>query len=60
MIEAVLTFAAVCVATSFVCTAVKEDEDARLFVQTGRLLGVMAGGILGFAVVVQAFTLWAG
>lgn len=60
MIESALTFAAVCVATSFVCTAVKEDEDARLFAQAGRLLGVMAGGIVAFAAVVQVFTLWAG
>ncbi len=60
MIGAVATFVAVCLATSFVCTAVKEDEDRRLGTQTGRLLGVMTGGILLFGVVVQLLTLWAG
>lgn len=60
MIEALLTFLLVCLATSFVCTAIKEDEDERLALGTLRLLGVMGGGILGFAVVVQVLTTWAG
>ena len=60
MIGAIISFVAVCLATSFVCTAVKEDEDARLGSGTARLLGVMGGGILGFAAVVQLLTVLAG
>lgn len=60
MIEAALTFVLVCLATSFVCTSIKEDEDRRLGNGTLRLFGVMAGGILAFAIVVQAVTVWAG
>lgn len=60
MIQTALTFALVCLATSFVCTAIKEDEDERLALGSLRLLGVMGGGILGFAVVVQLLTSWAG
>ena len=60
MIGTLFAFVVVCLATSFVCTAVKEDEDARLASGTGRLLAVMGGGIVGFAVVVQALTALAG
>ncbi|MGE4141325.1 MAG: hypothetical protein AB7N76_11835 [Planctomycetota bacterium] len=54
-----LQFFLVCAAAAFVCTAIKEDEDQRLGASTLRLLGLMGGGILGFALVVQAFTVWA-
>ncbi|RMG18261.1 MAG: hypothetical protein D6731_02670 [Planctomycetota bacterium] len=57
MTEDLLTFLLVCLSTAFVCTAIKEDEDARLALGTLRLLGVMVGGILGFAVLVQVVTL---
>jgi len=60
VIESLLSFLLVSLAAAFVCTAVKEDEDARLALGTGRLLGVMAGGILAFAVAVQLLTLIAG
>lgn len=60
MIGALVTFVVVCFATAFVCTAVKEDEDPRLFAQTGRLLLLIAGGIAAFGGVVQLVTLWAG
>lgn len=55
-----VTFLAVCAVTAFVCTAVKEDEDAHLWRGALRLFGVMVGGIAGFAVVVQLVTLLAG
>ena len=42
MIATLLAFVIVCLATAFVCTAVKEDEDQRLAFGTGRLFGVMA------------------
>jgi len=60
MTGAFVTFVAVCLATSFICTAIKEDEDRRLLLGTGRLFLVMSGGIVGFAVVVQALTWLAG
>lgn len=56
----VLTFLAVCAVTAFVCTAVKEDEDAHLFQASLRLFLVMVGGIGAFALVVQAVTRLAG
>lgn len=59
MILLPLTFLFVCAVTAFVCTAVKEDEDAHLWRSALRLFGVMAGGIGGFAVVVQVVTLLA-
>jgi hypothetical protein len=58
VIATALSFLIVCLATAFVCTAIKEDEDHAL--GTGRLFGVMGGGIVGFAVVVQVLTLLAG
>ncbi len=60
MIATLLAFVIVCLATAFVCTAVKEDEDHRLAFGTGRLFGVMAGGIVAFGAVVQILTLLAG
>ena len=60
MIASALAFVITCLATAFVCTAVKEDEDHRLALGTGRLFGVMGGGILAFAVVVQVLTVLAG
>ena len=53
---AVFTFAVVCLVTSFVCTAVKEDEDRRLAWGTARLFGVIAGGIVAFGLLVQVLT----
>ena len=47
------TFVVVCLATAFVCTAIKEDEDIRLATGTLRLFGVMTGGIVMFAGVIQ-------
>jgi hypothetical protein len=49
-------FLAVCAATSFVCTEIKEDEDERLGRSTARLFVLMSGGILAFALLVQFFT----
>jgi hypothetical protein len=60
MIVTLLAFVIVCLSTAFVCTAVKEDEDHRLALGTGRLFGVMAGGIVAFATVVQVLTQLAG
>jgi hypothetical protein len=54
-----VTFVVVCGVTAFVCTAVKEDEDAHLWRSAGRLFGFMVGGIAAFAVVVQVVTLLA-
>jgi hypothetical protein len=54
-----LTFLVVCAVTAFVCTAVKEDEDAHLWKNAARLFGVMCGGIAAFGVVVQVVTLLA-
>jgi hypothetical protein len=59
LVELPLTYLVVCAVTAFVCTAVKEDEDAHLWRNTARLFGVMAGGIAAFAVIVQAVTLLA-
>lgn len=56
VVPLVLTFLTVCAVTAFVCTAVKEDEDAHLFRASLRLFLVMVGGIGAFAVVVQAVT----
>lgn len=52
-------FVAVCLASAFVCTAIKEDEDARLQRNTLRLFGFLGGGILVFGLAVQALTWWA-
>ncbi len=60
MIQFFITFILVCLATAFVCTAVKEDEDAGLASGSGRLFLVMSGGIAAFAFAVQALTLLAG
>lgn len=60
IVPLVLTFLAVCAVTAFVCTAVKEDEDAHLFRASFRLFLVMVGGIGAFALVVQAVTRLAG
>ena len=60
MIPMITTFILVCLATSFVCTAVKEDEDQRLARASGRLFLVMSGGILAFAAAVQVMTVIAG
>jgi hypothetical protein len=56
----VVSFAVVVIATSYVCTAVKEDEDIHLLTGTVRLAGVMALGLVGFAALVQLVTLLAG
>lgn len=56
LLELALTYVVVCAVTAFVCTAVKEDEDALLWKNSARLFAVMAGGIAAFAVVVQAVT----
>ncbi|MBI3722896.1 hypothetical protein HY251_02910 [bacterium] len=55
-----LSFAAVCAATAFVCTAVKEDEPSRLGGSSLRVFGVLAAGIGAFALVIQVFTMLAG
>ena len=55
-----LEFLAVCLASAFVCTAVKEDEDGRLARSSGRLFGVLGGGIVAFGLVIQALTWIAG
>jgi hypothetical protein len=60
VIELVLTFVLVSLATAFVCTAVKEDEDQHLAMSSTRLFLVMAGGIAAFAFAVQVLTLLAG
>lgn len=60
MIEALVTFALVNLATAFVCTAVKEDEDARLGMNTGRLFVLLSAGIVAFGLVVHGLTLAAG
>lgn len=56
MIELTATLVVVCAATSFVCCAVKEDEDAHLVRSTARLFVYMAGGIAAFAGAVHALT----
>ncbi|MBL4849164.1 MAG: hypothetical protein JKY65_26870 [Planctomycetes bacterium] len=56
----VLEFLAVCLASAFVCTAVKEDEDQRLARSSARLFGVLGGGILAFGLAIQALTWVAG
>ncbi len=56
----IVSFAIVCAATAFVCTAVKEDEDLSLLQATLRLFVVLVGGIAGFALVIQTFTWLAG
>ena len=60
MTTTIATFLLTCLATAFVCTAIKEDEDARLGMATARLFVLMGGGIALFAGIVQAVTLWAG
>ncbi len=60
MSSLVVSFAVVVIATSYVCTAVKEDEDIHLLTGTVRLAGVMALGLVGFAALVQLVTLLAG
>ena len=60
MAEMLLTFVVVCGVTAFVTASLKEDEDAHLLQATGRMFGVLAGGIVGFAVVIAAVTLLAG
>ena len=60
MISLVVSFGVVVIATSYVCTAVKEDEDIHLLTGTARLAGVMALGLIGFAPLVQLVTLLAG
>ena len=55
-----ITFVLVCLATAFVCASLKEDEDQRLALGSGRLFLVMSGGIAGFAMIVQVLTLLAG
>lgn len=54
-----LSFLITCLVTAFVCTAIKEDEDAHLLAGTLRLFGVLVGGIAAFALAVQAVTLLA-
>ena len=58
--ELILTFVVVCGVTAFVTASLKEDEDVHLAKATGRMFGVLAGGIVGFAVVIAAVTVWAG
>ena len=56
----VLSFAAVCIATAFCCTCVKEDGADRVSSATLRLFLVLTFGIAAFAGVIQVFTLLAG
>jgi hypothetical protein len=56
VISTVVTFFVVSLATAFVCTAVKEDEDVHLLKQTFKLLQFMVLAIGGFALVVQLVT----
>lgn len=60
IVQLLVTFLVTCAVTAFVCTAVKEDEDAHLWRGAARLFLVMVGGIAGFAVVVQVVTKLAG
>jgi len=60
MASTIATFLLVCLATAFVCTAIKEDEDRHLLTSTLRLFGVMVAGILAFGAVVQLVTVAAG
>ena len=60
MTGAIVTFVVVCLATSFVSTSLKEDPDPRLVKGTLRLFAVMAGGIVGFTILVQAMGYLAG
>lgn len=48
MLQLVLTFVPVCVATAFVCTAVKEEKGRALAEGTIRLAAVLAIGISAF------------
>jgi hypothetical protein len=59
VISTLLTFLVVALATAFVCTAVKEDEDVHLLKQTLKLLQFMVLAIGGFALAVQVVTLLA-
>ncbi len=56
----IFEFIAVCLASAFVCTAIKEDEDERLLRGSGRLFAVLGGGILVFGLSIQAMTWVAG
>lgn len=56
----VFEFVAVCLASAFVCTAIKEDEDERLLRGSGRLFAVLGGGILAFGFAIQTMTWVAG
>ena len=60
MAELIGTFLVVCGVTAFVTSSLKEDEDLSLLKSTGRMFGVLAGGIAGFAVVIAAITVLAG
>ena len=55
-----LAFLAVCLATAYVCSCVKEDEPAALAWATLRLTAFLALGIGAFAAVIQVFTTLAG
>ncbi len=55
-----LSFAAVCAATAYCCTCVKEDGADRVMSATLKLFLVLAVGIGCFAGVIQVFTSLAG
>lgn len=55
-----LSFAAVCAATAFCCTCVKEEGAGRVASATLRLFLVLALGIGAFGAVIQVFTSLAG
>ncbi len=56
----VVSFLLVCLATAYVCSAIKEDEPMDLARATLRLLVFLAFGIGAFAGVIQVFTTLAG
>jgi len=55
-----VSFAAVCIATAYCCTVVKEDGADRVGSATLRLFLVLTFGIAAFAGVIQVFTVLAG
>jgi hypothetical protein len=55
-----LSFAAVCAATAYCCTVVKEDGIDRVTSGTLRLFLVLSFGIAAFGGIIEVFTLLAG
>jgi hypothetical protein len=60
MLESLAAFVPVCLVTSLVCTALKEEEPRRLAAGTGRLFSVLAAGLVAFGLVVQLLTVILG